>query len=69
LADEANQRKCILILMGRAEEGDMKSIGVPDGFKESDASWAELLIDLRTKGLSIDPRLEVGDGALGFLGL
>ena len=55
--------------MGRAEEGDMKSIGVPDGFKESDASWAELLIDLRTKGLSIDPRLEVGDGALGFLGL
>jgi putative transposase len=29
-------------------------------------SWKELLLDLQHRGLSVDPKLAIGDGALGF---
>jgi len=29
-------------------------------------SWKELLLDLKHRGLSVDPKLAIGDGALGF---
>jgi putative transposase len=41
-------------------------IAVVDGYRESEQSWYELLIDLKQRGLSISPKLAVGDGALGF---
>lgn len=66
LEDEANQRQCILVLMGATEEGDKELIAVSDGYRESEASWAELLMDVKRRGLTIDPQLAVGDGALGF---
>lgn len=31
-------------------------------------SWRELLLDLKHRGLKQDPKLAIGDGALGFLG-
>jgi transposase-like protein len=37
-----------------------------DGFRESEESWKELLLDLKQRGLTIDPKLAIGDGALGF---
>jgi transposase-like protein len=37
-----------------------------DGYRESAESWKELLLDLKQRGLKIDPKLAVGDGALGF---
>ena len=37
-----------------------------DGFRESTESWRELLLDLRRRGLKQDPKLAIGDGALGF---
>ena len=39
---------------------------VLDGFRESADSWAELLRDLKNRGLTRPPALAVGDGALGF---
>jgi len=34
--------------------------------RESAQSWKELLVDLKARGLSIAPKVAVGDGALGF---
>ena len=35
-------------------------------YRESEQSWKELLLELKQRGLTIDPKLAVGDGALGF---
>jgi putative transposase len=52
--------------MGATQDGEKELIAVRDGFRESEASWTELLNDAKARGLSIDPQLAVGDGALGF---
>lgn len=66
LEDEANSRQCLLVLMGATAEGEKELIAVVDGFRESKQSWLELLLDLKQRGLAIDPKLAIGDGALGF---
>lgn len=37
-----------------------------DGYRESEPSWREVLLDLKARGLTVDPHLAIGDGALGF---
>jgi putative transposase len=37
-----------------------------DGYRESEASWSEVLLGLKQRGLNIEPKVAVGDGALGF---
>jgi transposase-like protein len=59
-------RTCILVLMGATAEGKKELIAVTDGYRESEQSWRELLLDVRRRGLSIDPKLAIADGALGF---
>jgi len=66
LEDEANSRQCLLVLMGATADGQKHLIAVTDGYRESKQSWMELLLDLKHRGLTIDPKLAVGDGALGF---
>jgi putative transposase len=66
LEDEANRRQCILVLMGATAEGTKELIGLADGYRESEQSWTEMLLDLKHRGLTIDPKLAVADGALGF---
>lgn len=66
LEDTENQRQCLLILMGARADGYKELIAVIDGYRESEQSWYELLIGLKQRGLTIDPKLAVGDGALGF---
>lgn len=66
LEDPENQRQCILVLMGATEDGQKELIALRDGYRESEASWTELLADVKSRGLRIDPRLAIGDGALGF---
>jgi putative transposase len=61
-----NKKQCLLVLMGATTEGQKELIAVVDGYRESEQSWYELLIDLKQRGLSISPKLAVGDGALGF---
>jgi transposase-like protein len=62
--EEANQ--CILVVMGATAEGKKELVALSDGFRESETSWKELLVDLKRRGLKIDPKLAIGDGALGF---
>jgi transposase-like protein len=59
-------RQCILVLMGATSDGKKELIAVADGYRESEQSWKELLLDAKARGLSVDPKLATGDGALGF---
>ena len=59
-------RQCILVLMGATADGKKELIAIQDGQRESEQSWKELLLDVQTRGLSVEPKLAIGDGALGF---
>lgn len=59
-------RQCILVVMGATADGKKELLAVQDGYRESEQSWKELLLDLKARGLTVDPQLAVGDGALGF---
>jgi putative transposase len=61
-----NHKQCILVLMGATEDGRKELIAVTDGYRESAQSWRELLLEAKQRGLSVDPKLATGDGALGF---
>jgi len=66
LEDDANKKQCILVLMGATADGKKELIAVLDGYRESEQSWSELLLDLKHRGLTTPPKIAVGDGALGF---
>jgi len=59
-------RQCLLVLMGATADGTKELIAVVDGFRESELSWREVLLDLKARGLRHAPQLAIGDGALGF---
>ena len=59
-------RQCILVVMGARADGKKELLAVQDGYRESEQSWKELLLDLKARGLTLDPELAIGDGALGF---
>src|SRR4029077_5068043 len=64
LEDDA---QCLLVIIGATAEGKKELVGLADGIRESTQSWKELLLDLKRRGLTIDPQLAIADGALGFL--
>src|SRR5690606_33476106 len=43
LEDDANQKQCLLVLMGATADGQKELISVVDGYRESKQSWRELL--------------------------
>lgn len=59
-------RPCVLVIMGALEDGTKELIAVVDGERESKLSWQALLSDLKKRGLTLAPKMAVGDGALGF---
>ena len=59
-------RLCLLLLIGATEDGKKELIAVEDGYRESEQSWLELLMGLKARGLEMEPKLAIGDGALGF---
>ena len=58
--------ECMLVLIGATPEGKKELIGFQVGVRESTQSWRELLVEAKSRGLTIAPELAVGDGALGF---
>ena len=66
LEDDANKRQCILVLMAATADGTKELIALSDGYRESESSWSELLLDAKQRGLKVDPKLAIADGALGF---
>jgi len=66
LAARMEEKQCLLVIIAADEEGNKELVGLLDGYRESEQSWKELLLDLKRRGLEIGPKLAVGDGALGF---
>ena len=66
LESPENKRQCILVVIGATPEGRKELVAIQDGYRESEASWQELLVDLKQRGLERRPEVAVGDGAMGF---
>jgi putative transposase len=58
-------RVCALVIVGVRADGTKELVAIADGIRESTESWADLLRDLRRRGMRA-PVIAVGDGALGF---
>lgn len=58
--------QCILVVIGATADGKKELLAMLDGYRESAESWQELLLDLKQRGLTIEPKVAIGDGALGF---
>lgn len=61
-----DNKLCLLVIVGVTEHGRKELVAVEDGHRESEASWLEVLRDLKQRGLDVAPKLAVGDGALDF---
>jgi len=61
----SDDRLCCLVVLGARLDGTKELVAIADGYRESTESWAELLRDLKKRGMRA-PELAVGDGALGF---
>jgi putative transposase len=66
LEEPQHARVCMLVLMGATAEGTKELIAVEAGIRESEQSWTSMLVDLQPRGLTLDPKLAIADGALGF---
>ena len=56
----------MLVGIGATDEGKKELLARTDGFRESEESWKDVSRDVKRRGLTVDPRLAIGDGALGF---
>ncbi len=63
----AEDRLCVLVMVGVRLDGTKELVAIRDGYRESKESWADLLRDLKRRGM-VAPVLAIGDGALGFWG-
>lgn len=61
-----DDRLCLLVLIGSDETGRKEVLAVVDGYRESEASWLEVMDQLISQGLSVPPEVVIGDGALGL---
>jgi transposase-like protein len=61
-----DDRQCILVLIGATEDGSKELLAIADGYRESEEGWKAMLLNLKSRGLKMPPKLAVGDGGLGF---
>ena len=59
------ENSCLLTLLGARADGVKELLAMELGYRESTASWGDLLRDLRDRGLG-SPSLVIGDGNLGI---
>jgi len=55
-----------LVIVGTTVDGTKERMAIEGGFRESELSWKQLLLDLKSRGLTTAPQLAIGDGALDF---
>jgi transposase-like protein len=60
-----DDRLCVLVVIGVNARGEKHFLAIEDGVRESTQSWREVLLGLKSRGLST-PKLAIGDGAMGF---
>ena len=57
--------ECMLVLIGATPEGKKELIGFQVGVRESAQSWRELLVEVKSRGLTIAPEIAVNSHTLG----
>lgn len=61
----ADEKLCLLVVIGVDELGQKHILGLQEGYRESKESWKQLLLDLKQRGMN-EPALATADGGLGF---
>ncbi len=61
----ADERACLLVVMGADITGKKHLLAMEEGFRESKESWGGVLRRLKARGMN-EPALAIGDGGLGF---
>ncbi len=61
----ADERACLLVVMGADVAGKKHLLALEEGYRESKESWLEVLRNLKARGMN-EPSLAIGDGGLGF---
>lgn len=56
--EDASQ--CILVVIGATVDVKKELLAMLDGYREPTESWKELLLDLKQRGLTIDPKVAIG---------
>ena len=46
-----DNRQCLLVIIGATADGHKELVALEGGFRESEQSWLEILIDLKRRGL------------------
>jgi len=64
-AGTEEEKTALLVVVGLNEQGEKELLAMRPGYRESTVSWAEVLRDLRDRGLH-SPLVVIGDGALGI---
>ncbi|HEX6508261.1 MAG TPA: IS256 family transposase [Chloroflexota bacterium] len=65
-AGTEHDKTALLIVLGVDEQGHKELLAMEKGYRESTASWGEVLRSLKKRGLTEAPLLAIGDGALGL---
>jgi transposase-like protein len=52
--------------MAADDKGNKELLAITDGYRESKLSWRAMLLNLKRRGLEINPSLAIADGGLGF---
>ena len=53
---------CFPVVLEATVDGQNEILAMGDGYRESEQSWANLLLDLKSRGLTVSPKLATGDG-------
>lgn len=61
----ADEKRCLLVIIGVDMTGKKHLLTLKEGFRESAESWFEAMTDLKKRGLN-EPALAIADGGLGF---
>ncbi len=64
-AGREKEKTVMLCILGAREDGEKDLLAMESGYRESTESWADVLRDLRDRGLAA-PLVAAGDGALGL---
>jgi transposase-like protein len=59
-------KTAVLVVLGVDEHGHKELLAMDEGYRESTASWSDVLRSLTERGLAQAPLLAIGDGALGL---
>jgi transposase-like protein len=62
----SDEKSCVLVIIGATADGKKELLAMDVGYRESELTWHDILLDLKQRNLTDGPSLAVGDGSLGF---